>query len=400
MIKNFLTVILVLVVSFSAAGQCYLDTDGKWKDRGTGRDCGLAITTVIQMLRIAPDARGAGMGDAGIAASPDVNSMYYNSSKLAFVEEDFGLSLNYTPWLTNIGIDDIYLAYVSGYYKIDEMQTIGADIRFFSYGHIDFTDINSNSLGSSKPQDLSVGISYNRKLNENLSAGITGRFIYSDLASGLELSDGTAIFAAKAGTVDLSFTYQKELKGNGKKKDLRLGLAITNIGNKISYTREANRQSYFLPGNIGLGGGLDIHLDDHNTISFLVDFNKLLVPSPTPIEPNGVDYNHDKPLFSGILGSFSDAANGFSEEIKEVAISTGIEYWYDRQFALRAGYFYESSFKGGRKYLTLGAGLKMNIFGINLSYLVPTSNQRNALDGTFRFSLVFDFGGQKNAGDK
>ena len=394
MIKSFFTILLISGIHIAAFAQCFLDTDGRWKDRSTGQDCGLAIVTPISMLRITPDARGAAMGDAGIAVSADANAMFYNSSKLAFAEEDFGLALNYTPWLRNLGIDDIYLAYASGFKKLDELQTIGFDLRFFSYGNIDFTDVNGASLGSSKPNEFSIGLSYNRKLGEYLAAGLTGRFIYSDLASGLELSDGTNIFSATAGTVDLSFTYARPLAGKGMKKDLRMGLAITNVGNKISYTREVDRETYFLPGNIGLGGALDIHLDDYNVITFTTDFNKLLVPSPTPIDGGGIDYNHDKSLISGMLGSFTDAANGFSEEMREITIAAGVEYWYDRQFALRAGYFYESFFKGGRRYLTLGAGLKMNIFGVNLSYLVPTSNQRSALDNTLRFSLVFDFANQ------
>lgn len=394
MTQKFFTTLTALCLSFSLMAQCYFDPESeRYLDRATGQLCGLAIVTPISMLRIIPDARGGAMGDAGIAVTADANSMFYNSSKLAFIEEDFGLALNYTPWLRNLGIDDIYLAYASGFKRLDELQTVGFDLRFFSYGNIDFTDVNGASLGSSKPNEFSIGLSYNRKLSDYFAAGVTGRFIYSDLASGLELSDGTNIFSATAGAVDLSFTYDRTLSGGNMKKDLRVGLAVTNIGNKISYTREADRQTYFLPGNIGLGGALDIHLDEFNVLTFTTDFNKLLVPSPTPID-NGpaIDYHHDKPLFSGILGSFGDAANGFQEEIREITVSAGVEYWYDQQFALRTGYFYESGIKGGRRYLTLGAGLKMNIFGINLSYLVPTSNQRSALDNTLRFSLVFDFG--------
>src|SRR5687768_8588404 len=239
--------------------------------------CPNTIISAVPFLRIVPDARSAAMGDAGIASSADANSMHHNASKLAFIESDLGLAASYSPWLRSLGLQDVYLAYLSGYKRLDANATLGASLRYFSLGDLQFTDINGMSLGVGRPNEFEVAIAYARKLSDNLSAALTGKFIYSNLAGGQQI-DNVDIVAATSGAADVSFTYQKPLN-NGT---LRLGAAITNIGAKVSYTK--NDKKDFLPGNLGLGGALEFDLDDYNKLTFMLDINKLLVP--TPIDPS------------------------------------------------------------------------------------------------------------------
>jgi hypothetical protein len=352
-------------------------------------DCPNTIISAVPFLRIVPDARSAAMGDAGIAMSADANSMHHNASKLAFIDSDMGLAASYSPWLRSLGLQDVYMAYLAGYKRLDEFQTLGVSLRYFALGDLQFTDINGGSLGVGRPNEFEIALAYARKLSDNFSAGITGKFIYSNLAGGQQI-DNQDIIAAKAGAVDISFTYQKKTN-NGM---LRFGTAFSNIGSKISYTKSQFKD--FLPGNFGIGAALELDLDQYNQLTFTVDINKLLVP--TPIDPDSADYDkngngfpdyREKSLFSGVFGSFGDAPNGFREEIRELMYSIGFEYWYNKQFAFRGGYYYEHPTKGNRQFLTAGLGLKYNVFGLNVSYLVPTSNQRSPLDNTLRFTLVF-----------
>lgn len=352
-------------------------------------DCPNTIISAVPFLRIVPDARSAAMGDAGIASSPDANSMHHNASKLAFIESDMGLAASYSPWLRSLGLQDVYMAYLAGYKRLDEFQTVGASLRYFSLGDLQFTDVNGGSLGVGRPNEFEIAVAYARKLSENFSAGLTGKFIYSNLAGGQEINN-IDIVAATAGAVDISFTYQKPIT-NG---NLRIGAAITNVGSKVSYTR--SEQKDFIPANFGLGAALELDFDDYNQLTFMLDINKLLVP--TPIDPDSPEYDEngngfpdyrEKPLFEGVIGSWGDAPGGFKEEIREFMFSVGAEYWYNKQFAIRAGYYYEHPLKGNRQFLTAGLGLKYNVFGLNISYLVPTSNQRSPLDNTLRFTLVF-----------
>ena len=352
--------------------------------------CPNTIISAVPFLRIVPDARSAAMGDVGIASSADANSMHHNASKLAFIDSDFGLAASYSPWLRSLGLQDVYMAYLAGYKRLDDFQTLGASLRYFSLGELQFTDINGTSLGVGRPNEFEVAVAYARKLSENFSAGLTGKFIYSNLASGQQI-DNVDIVAATAGAVDISFTYQKPVN-NGM---LRIGTAFTNIGSKVSYTKSAFKD--FIPGNFGLGAALELNLDDYNQLTFLLDINKLLVP--TPISPddtinydangNGYPDYREKSLFEGVFESFGDAPGGFKEELREFMFSIGAEYWYNKQFAFRAGYYYEHPTKGNRQFLTAGLGLKYNVFGLNVSYLVPTSNQRSPLDNTLRFTVVF-----------
>ena len=369
---------------------------------GDPKDCPNAIITAVPFLRIVPDARSAAMGDAGIAISADPNAMHFNASKLAFIESDHGLAASYSPWLRSLGLQDVYLAYLSGFKRIGDNQTLGASLRYFSLGDLQFTDINGNSLGQGKPNEFEVSFAYARKLSEYFSAGLTGKFIYSNLAGGQQI-DNIDIVPATAGAVDITFTYQKPIN-IAQKSMLRIGAAITNIGSKISYTKSEFKD--FMPGNLGIGAALDMNFDDYNQLTFTMDINKLLVPTPiSPDDTINYDANHnnypdfrEKPLFEGIIESFSDAPGGFSEEMREISFSWGAEYWYNKQFAFRAGYYYEHPTKGNRQFLTAGLGLRYNVFGLNVSYLVPTSNQRSPLDNTLRFTVIFNF--DKPVGDK
>lgn len=357
----------------------------------TGERCANAVTSAVPFLRITPDARGGSMGDVGIATSPDANGMHYNQSKLAFADKNVSISATYTPWMRNLGLNDVYLAYLSGYVKIDKLQTIGASLRFFSLGDIEFTDENGISLGQGRPNEFEVTGAYSRKLSEKFSAAIGAKFIYSNLATGQTLPGGTVIKPGISGAADISLTYKTPMRDKDK-GDITIGMAISNLGSKITYTNSVNRD--FIPTNLGVGAAVRFNFDEYNSITLTTDLNKLLVPTPRPdIDEDGdkrPDYKDLSPI-RGVFRSFGDAAGGFSEELKEITLGGGAEYWYDNQFAIRMGYFYEHYSKGNRKYFSVGLGVKYNIFGINFSYLVPTTNQRNPLDNTLRFSLLFDF---------
>ncbi len=356
----------------------------------TGERCANSVTSAVPFLRIAPDARGGAMGDVGIATSADPNGMHYNQSKLAFADKDVAVSATYTPWMRNLGLQDVYLAYLSAYKRLDKLQTIGASLRYFSLGDIEFTDENGGSLGQGRPNEFEVALAYSRKLSDKFSAAVGAKFIYSNLATG-QIVEGNEIRPGVAGGADLSLTYRTPMKITRNGGEFTFGAVVSNLGSKITYTRSANRD--YIPTNLGLGFAWKFNLDAHNTLTFTSDLNKLLVPTPRPDIDEDGDGTPDYKQYSSIRGvfkSFSDAPGGFSEELKEINIGAGAEYWYDNQFAVRAGYFYEHYSKGNRKYFSVGLGIKYNIFGLNLSYLVPTTNQRNPLDNTLRFSLLFD----------
>ncbi len=383
----------MLICCVSANAQCILDSNGD-PIAVDGSDCVNTLITAVPFLRIIPDARSGGMGDVGLAISADPNAMHFNSSKLAFADKDLAISTTYTPWLRALGLNDVYMAYLSGYKQLDEFQTIGMGLRYFSLGTISFTDINGESLGTGKPNELEFAGSYNRKLSEKFAAGLTLKFIHSNLASGQSV-DNIEIEPANGFAADISMTYMTDLKMNDKDSDLTIGLALTNLGSKVSYTNSVNKD--FIPANLGLGGAWTINMDKFNKITFAMDINKLLVPTPcvgpdcdSAPQNDILDYK-EQGVVSSIFSSFGDAPGGFGEEMREFTFSLGAEYWYDEQFAVRAGYYYEDATKGNRKYFTVGLGLKYNIFGLNFSYLVPTTNQRNPLDNTLRFSLLFDF---------
>lgn len=352
------------------------------------------ITTAVPFLTISPDSRAGAMGDAGCASSPDINSMAWNASKYAFMEKQMGFSLNYTPWLRNL-VPDINLGYLSGYKKIDKNQTVGAALRYFSLGEIQFTDDQGNSTGQFTPNEFSVDVAYARKLSDNFSAGLTMRYIYSNLTGGLQLGS----ISSKPGqsvAADISMTYRKpNIKLGDKKALFTFGTNISNIGAKISYTDQTRKD--FIPTNLRLGTGLAIKMDDYNSLGIILDINKLLVPTP-PIKdystnPATITAGKDNNvgIVTGIGQSFYDAPGGAKEELKELIYCGGLEYWYDNLFAFRAGMFFEDKTKGNRQYVTVGAGLRYNVFGVDLAYLAPINGQQSPLQNTLRFTLTFDF---------
>lgn len=357
------------------------------------------ITTAAPFLLISPDSRGAAMGDLGVATSADANSIHWNASKLAFIEGDAGISLSAAPWLRQL-VPDVWFYYMSGYKKIDKQSTVAMSLRYFTLGDIQFTDNNGNSNGNYEPKEFALDGAYARKLSDNLSLGIALRFIFSDLARGQVGTSGAEIKAGIAGAGDVSATYKNDMKIGERDFDYSIGGNISNIGNKITYTTEANRD--FIPVNLRLGTFWNTQIDEYNEIGFGVDFNKLLVPTPQytydslgNIDGRVID---DGPLIQGMLSSFVDAPGGFREELKEFTYSIGLEYWYAKQFALRAGYFHEAETKGARQYATFGAGLKYKVFQIDAAYLQPFT-RRHPLQNTIRFSLLFDidaFKQQKN----
>lgn len=344
------------------------------------------IFTAVPFLRIGPDARSGAMGDLGIALSPDANAVYWNTAKLAFAENELGVGVTYTPWLREL-VPDIFLSDLSAYYKLDDQQALAASLRYFSLGEIQFTDYSGNNIGTGNPHEYAVNVGYARRLSDNFSMGLNLSYIYSNLASGqIAPGSGVVIKPGNAASGDISLFYTKEYKRSGDKRAIwNWGLTVSNIGSKITYTQSAENKD-FIPTNLGLGTGYTMVFDQYNKITFAGEINKLLVPTP-----DSLGEFRTKSVPEGIFGSFSDAPDGMGEEFRELMYSAGAEYWYKNLFAIRAGYFNEHATKGNRKYLTAGLGIKYNVFGLNFSYLIPTSNQKNPLDNTLRFSLMFDF---------
>jgi hypothetical protein len=347
------------------------------------------VTTAVPFLRISPDARSGGMGDLSIATSPDAAASYFNLGKVPFNELNAGVNVTYTPWLKNL-VNDVYLASVSAFYKMDEFQAISGSLRYFSLGSIQFTNENGQSLGSKNPRELGIQAGYSRRLSDRLGIGIGMKYINSNLASGTY--NGSTYKAGSAVAADLGLYYS----GHNEAGDgWAFGAAISNLGTKIGYTDNAEQKD-FIPANLGLGTTYTKVIDESNKISFGLDVNKLLVPTPPGqnATPEQYDAYRRKSVVSSWFSSLGDAPDGFSEELKEFQISVGAEYWYNNQFAIRAGYFHENETKGNRRFFTAGAGLKYNVFGLNFSYLAPTGSgvNQNPLSNTLRFSIVFDLG--------
>ena len=363
------------------------------------------ITTAVPFLLITPDSRSGGMGDAGCASLNDVNAIHWNASKLAVEDKKMGFAVSYTPWLRAL-VPDINLAYLTGFYKLKKRGTIAASLRYFSLGDITFTDANGQTTGQFRPNEFAIDVAYATKLSKNLSAGGAIRYINSNLTGGA-LVESAQTRPGRAVAVDVSALYKKEkVKLGDKKAIVAIGINISNIGNKMTYSdRNGSGNADFLPINLRLGGSLNVNLDDYNTISILADANKLLVPTPPVYEvgangapiPNGsggykiaAGKDPNRGVAEGIFGSFSDAPGGAPEELHEINYAVGMEYWYNHLFAIRGGYFYEHPTKGNRQFFTLGAGVKYNVFGLDFAYLIPTQ-QKNPLANTLRFTLTFDF---------
>jgi len=336
-----------------------------------------AITTAVPFLTISPDARHAALGDAGVASSADANAAYWNVAKLVFIDKKIGGTISYTPWLGKI-VNDMSISYLSGFYKITHEQAVAVSMKYFDLGDIFFKDGNGGDLGDYNPREFAFDLTYSRLLTENLSLGVAARYIHSNLTGGFSGS-GVDAKAGKSVAADIGVYYTKSLRG-AKSSSVSFGATITNIGGKISYTDADNKD--FLPTNLRFGGVYRTELDPYNSLTFLLDFNKLLVPSP------GSDRDSVS-ILSGIFGSFSDAPGGAKEEFQEFVVNTGLEYWYRDVFAGRIGYFNESKNKGNRKYMTFGAGFRKNKFGIDIAYLVPVNKREHPLAETIRFTLLF-----------
>jgi len=372
-------------------------------DETGGKDRLNTITTAVPFLMIAPDARGGGLGDAGVASSPDANSMHWNPAKYAFVDKKMGFSISFSPWLRKL-VNDIYLGYLTGYYKIDDRQTVAMGLRYFSLGQILFTDEIGNPLNYYSPYEFALDGTYARKFSDNWAGGIAARFIYSNLTQG-QFVGGAESSAGISVAADVSVYYQNDVEMGAIDGVFAWGLNISNIGTKISYN-QTNIEKDFIPTNFRIGPSLKINIDEYNSMTFMLDINKLLVPTPPIylrddstgqfiVAPDGEKViakgmNPDVSVVSGMIQSWYDAPNGFSEELREFSFGGGVEYWYNKLFAIRGGFFYEDKTKGNRKFFTLGAGLRYNVFSIDFAYLIPLE-QQNPLENTLRFSLLFDF---------
>lgn len=362
------------------------------------------IATGMPILLIAPDARSAGFGDAGVATSPDIYSAHWNNAKFAFIEGDFGFSTTYTPWLRNLGVGDMNLLYLGGYKRINNMSTVAASLTYFSLGEIQTTDFDGNSTGIMNPNEFALDASYALKINEDLSLGASARFIRSDLTNGQIISDGSGSHVttkpAWSIAADLGVYWQKPLAAN---QELALGASISNLGAKLSYSDDDTKKD-FLPANLRFGGRYTYEIDAANKISAVLDVNKLLVPTPPKTVGDSTYSNYYKDrtaymntsVIRGALQSFIDAPGGFAEELHEMQLSLGAEYWYKNTLAARAGYYYEHETKGGRQYATVGVGLRYNIYEFDFAYLIPTTSfSSNPLANTVRISLTVNFGKNK-----
>ncbi|MCB0754491.1 MAG: type IX secretion system outer membrane channel protein PorV [Flavobacteriales bacterium] len=376
------------------------------------------ITTAVPFLMISPDARSGAMGDVGAATDPDGASIHWNPAKMAYVPNKMGFAVSYTPWLRAL-VPDINLAYISGYGKIGKkgLQTLSGSLRYFSLGSITFTDAQGGTIGDFTPNEFAIDISYARKLSEEFSGGIALRYIYSNLTGGINVG-GADTKPGQAGAADISFFYQtKRIEIADRKSVLTAGINISNIGSKMSYTN--TNEEDFIPINFRFGLGFKYFVDERNSIAAFFDINKLMVPTPPIYDDNpyindqlppgdtlgaighpsnansnfgaiiaGQDPNRSVP--NGMFTSFGDAPGGSMEELREINIAVGLEYWYNKLFAIRAGYFHEHYSKGNRQFFTVGAGIRYNVFGLDFAYLIPTQ-QRHPLENTLRFTLTFDF---------
>lgn len=372
-----------------------LTVSSSWFARAQDTDELNAIQYVVPFLLIAPDSRAGAMGDAGVATSPDIYSMHWNPAKYAFIEGDGGVGISYSPWLRTL-VPDINIAYLAGYYRFDDKQVISTSLLYSSLGPIPFTDDLGNELFEFNPNEFAIDVAYSRKLTDNFSGGIAFRYIYSNLTGGI-YAGGTETKPGMSLASDISFYYLNDISIASKDATISFGTNLSNLGAKISYT-DINEPD-FIPMNFRLGQALNIKLDNYNDISLAIDFNKLLVPTPPEYDEQtgeiiaGKDPNVAVPI--AIFQSFADAPGGIREELNEISYSFGLEYWYNKQFAIRGGYFHEHASKGNRKYFTAGAGFRMSVFSLDFSYLMPLVNN-HPLARTLRFSISFDFDAFKN----
>lgn len=403
--KTSLLVLIVLLVSSQIQAQSMSQLSGKELN---------TITTAVPFLQIAPDSRGGAMGDVGCATSADINSQAYNPAKYVFNKNTFGISVSYSPWLRNL-VSDINLLYLSTYWRMTEMDAIAFSLRYFSLGDIQFTDDMGNPTIQENPNEFALDFTYSRKLIDELSIALTPRFIYSNLTAG-QYVGGQETRAGLAGAADLSLFYEQELKAKKLESSiLRAGFCISNMGNKMSYSSGTLRRD-FLPTNLKIGLGYEMGFDEYNKLAITGEVNKLLVPTNPVYATDSItgrilydQYNNpiilsgrdpDVSVPQGMIQSFYDApgighngvnASVFAEEMAEIIWALGAEYSYRDLFFVRLGYFHESKYKGNRQFLSMGVGLKYNVFNIDVSYLFTTNGQTHPLANTLRFTLSFDF---------
>ncbi len=414
MIKNWIYSTLVLTVTTSAFAQSGVTDDDLQLN---------TITTAVPFVSITPDSRAGGMADAGTALSGSSYSVYWNTAMLNFAEDRSDISISYTPWLRQL-TNDIHLSYLSSYYQLDERNSVGVALRFFNLGEITFTNADAEIIREDKPSEYEITGAYALKLSDKISVGVNGKFIYSNLTGGLTVN-GVDTKAGIAAATDLSFAYvNDDAKIGGVKGTYSTGVTINNIGNKIAYSNVSNGVRDFLPANLKIGNAYQANFDAYNKLTFSIDLQKLLVPTPPTIEIIDGDpvvisgRNNNVGVIAGMLQSFYDApgtvakdevsgeylqnpdgsyqvvsGSKFKEELSEINIATGLEYWYNNVFAVRGGFFYESLNKGARQFFNFGVGLKYNKFGVDISYLAAV-RRNNPLANTLRFSLRFVIDGK------
>lgn len=415
-VKKFLVAALMMVAATSF-GQ---------NNNVIGQDYSVSpnvITTAVPFVSIAPDARGGSMGDCGVATNPDVYSMHYNPAKYVYMKDKFSAGLGFSPWLIKL-VPDMHLAYLAAAYKINERSAVAGTLRYFDCGEIKFRDSYNQDQGTYSPNEWAIDATYSRMLGDYLSGAVAGRFIYSNLNAQNGSDYGRPGISVAA---DVAVYYKRPVEWfSNMDADFAWGAAITNIGSKISYNGSSDRRD-FIPTMLRAGACLDLELDEYNSLAFTAELTKLLVPTPPVLSRDSVGnpiinddgsyqiaygYDNNVSTVAGMIQSFYDAPGcGYDsytgelvqygkayEELCEINVGVGVEYWYNNVFAVRAGYFNETALKGNRKYVTLGAALQYNVFGLDVSYLVPVNTVAgsNPLENTVRFNLTYNMGRKKD----
>jgi Type IX secretion system protein PorV len=382
------TVSCLLIAGIRAVGQPITPSRITTSYDATGRiNDARVITTSVPFLGITPDARSAGIGDAGTALSGDQNAVYWNPGRLARVTKDIGGSISITPWLRGLGVNDVYLGYLSGHYKINKQSAVGLGFTYFNLGSIQMTDNVGQNLGTLNPNELAICPTYSRILSKNLSLGIGIKYFHSNLAGSYSGgTDATRARPANSVAVDLGMFYTKDISLGGNPAQFAFGAVLSNMGPKISYTDNNKRD--FIPSTLRIGPALTMELDPYNKVTFTFDVAKTLVPTPAKYDSLNPQIQN-LGWIEGMAQSLYKAPDGFREKIQELMIGGGAEYWYDNQFAVRGGYFHESKNKGNRRYFTAGVGIRYQTFGLDFAYLIPVASN-HPLAETLRFSLLFD----------
>lgn len=416
---------LIIAISILLSVNFSLFSQTKSQTIETGQLNGQALVNgvsfAVPFMTIDPESRGGAMGDAGVATSPDANSMHWNPAKLVFIEGDAGGAVSYTPWLRNL-VGDIDLLYLTGYYRLKKDQVVAASLRYFSLGDIQFTDNYGAPLLSVKPNEYAFDAAYSRMFGERFSGAFSFRYIRSALSNGV--INNVEMKPGQSAAADISMYYIRPLKLEDKNAKLSFGFNISNIGNKMTYSSDQKKD--FIPTNLKVGSALLVDMDENNSITITADVNKFLVPS-RPVywksqvtgktDTDSTDLNDNKVIkygkdpnvgiLTGMIQSFYDSPGEFDNkghrsvfkgELDEVNYSLGLEYWYRKQFAIRTGYFHESQYAGNRKFITMGLGLKLNVLVFDFSYLLANSN--NPLANTLRFTISFNFNSAPKSGRK